>query len=108
MLEARRLVLFASGLGMTLPIPAAFLKSYPVLVICFSASTLSYATFSTMMLTLPADLYPAGSVASVSGMGGTGAGIGTIIPLRTSIILIYLMDGDGGRVATLPNSRRSP
>jgi ACS family hexuronate transporter-like MFS transporter len=78
-LKARRLVLFASGLGMTLLIPVAFLKSYPILVICFSASTLSYAAFSTMMLTLPADLYPAGSVASVSGMSGTGAGIGTII-----------------------------
>ena len=27
---------------------------------------------------LPADIYPPGSVASVSGMSGTGAGIGTI------------------------------
>jgi ACS family hexuronate transporter-like MFS transporter len=31
-----------------------------------------------MILNLPADLYPTGSVASVSGMSGTGAGIGTI------------------------------
>ncbi|HEY6392802.1 MAG TPA: MFS transporter, partial [Bryobacteraceae bacterium] len=34
--------------------------------------------FSTIILTLPADLYPAGSVATVSGLSGTGAGIGTI------------------------------
>jgi ACS family hexuronate transporter-like MFS transporter len=33
---------------------------------------------STIILNLPADLYPSGAVASVSGLGGTGAGIGTI------------------------------
>jgi ACS family hexuronate transporter-like MFS transporter len=32
-----------------------------------------------MLLALPADLYPSGSVATVSGLSGTGAGIGTII-----------------------------
>jgi len=32
-----------------------------------------------MVLNLPADIFPTHSVASVSGMGGTGAGIGTII-----------------------------
>jgi ACS family hexuronate transporter-like MFS transporter len=31
-----------------------------------------------MVLNLPADIYPSHSVASVSGMSGTGAGIGTI------------------------------
>jgi ACS family hexuronate transporter-like MFS transporter len=31
-----------------------------------------------MVLNLPADIYPTNSVASVSGMSGTGAGIGTI------------------------------
>ena len=33
----------------------------------------------TAVLNLPADIYPTGSVASVSGMSGTGAGIGTIL-----------------------------
>ena len=31
-----------------------------------------------MILNLPADVYPTASVASVSGLSGTGAGIGTI------------------------------
>jgi len=48
------------------------------MVACFAISTLAYAAFSTMVLNLPADIYPTGSVASVSGMGGTGAGLGTI------------------------------
>ena len=75
---ARKLVVVVSGLGMTLLIPTVFTSSYAWLVSCFAVSTLAYAAFSTMLLNLPADIYPTGSVASVSGMSGTGAGIGTI------------------------------
>jgi len=76
---ARKLVVVISGIGMTLLIPTVFTDSYFWLVACFAMSTLAYAAFSTMVLNLPADIYPTGSVASVSGMGGTGAGIGTIL-----------------------------
>ena len=76
---ARKLVVVISGLGMTLLIPTVFTDSYTWLVGCFAMSTLAYAAFSTMVLNLPADIYPTGSVASVSGMSGTGAGIGTIL-----------------------------
>jgi ACS family hexuronate transporter-like MFS transporter len=76
--NARKLVVLVSGLGMTLLIPTVFTTSYATLVTCFAISTFAYAAFSTMVLNLPADLYPSGSVASVSGMSGTGAGIGTI------------------------------
>ncbi len=76
---ARKLVVVICGFGMTLLIPTVFTDSYFWLVACFAVSTLTYAAFSTMVLNLPADIYPTGSVASVSGMSGTGAGIGTII-----------------------------
>lgn len=76
---ARKVVVVVSGIGMTLLIPTVFTDSYFWLVACFAISTLAYAAFSTMVLNLPADIYPTNSVASVSGMGGTGAGIGTII-----------------------------
>ena len=76
---ARKLVVVVSGLGMTLLIPTVFTDSFLWLVACFAASPLAYAAFSTMVLNLPADIYPTGSVASVSGMSGTGAGIGTIL-----------------------------
>lgn len=75
---ARKVVVVVSGIGMTLLIPTVFTDSYFWLVACFAISTLAYAAFSTMVLNLPADIYPTNSVASVSGMGGTGAGIGTI------------------------------
>lgn len=77
--SARKIVVVICGLGMTLLIPTVFTNSYFWLVACFAISTLAYAAFSTMVLNLPADLYPTTSVASVSGMSGTGAGIGTII-----------------------------
>ncbi|MBO0720143.1 MAG: MFS transporter [Blastocatellia bacterium] len=75
---ARKFVVVISALGMTLLIPTAFTNSFSLIVICFGIATLSYAALSTMVLNLPIDLYPTGSVASVSGMSGTGAGMGTI------------------------------
>ena len=76
--RARKAVVLVSGIGMTLLIPTVFTDSFLWLVACFAASTLSYAALSTMILNLPADVYPTHSVATVSGMSGTGAGIGTI------------------------------
>lgn len=75
---ARKFVVVISGLGMTLLIPTVFTTSYFWLVACVAISTLAYAALSTMVLNLPADIYPTGSVASVSGLSGTGAGLGTI------------------------------
>jgi ACS family hexuronate transporter-like MFS transporter len=75
---ARKAVVVIGGLGMTLLIPTVFLNSLGPIVACFALSTLSYAAVSTMILNLPADVYPTQSVASVSGLSGTAAGIGTI------------------------------
>ena len=86
---ARKCVVVICGLGMTLLIPVVFTDSFFWMVAFISISTLAYAAFSTMVLNLPADIYPTTSVASVSGMSGTGAGIGTII----SVYLIgYVSD----------------
>jgi ACS family hexuronate transporter-like MFS transporter len=75
---ARKLVVVLGGAGMTLLAPTVFVESFALMVACFAVSTFSYAALSTMILNLPADVYPTGSVASVSGLSGTGAGIGTI------------------------------
>jgi MFS transporter, ACS family, aldohexuronate transporter len=75
---ARKIVVLVGGLGMTLLAPTVWIDSYVVLVACFAISTFCYAAVSTMILNLPADVYPTASVASVSGLSGTGAGIGTI------------------------------
>ncbi len=77
--RARKLVVVAGGIGMAMLIPTVFTSSYAAIVALVAVSTFAYAAFSTMMLALPADLFPSHSVASVSGLSGTGAGIGTIL-----------------------------
>lgn len=85
--RSRRVVAVVCGLGMSTLAGAAFTNSFAIMVTCFAVSTLAYAGFSTIVLALPGDLYPTGSVASVSGLSGTGAGIGTIMAtLLTGII----------------------
>jgi ACS family hexuronate transporter-like MFS transporter len=66
-------------LGMTTIAGAAFASNFALLIGLFAVSTFAYAAWSTMALSLPSDLYPSRVVASVSGMSGTGAGIGTIV-----------------------------
>jgi ACS family hexuronate transporter-like MFS transporter len=75
---ARKLIAVIGGLGMTLLVPTVWSSSFGVIVTCFALATFAYAAFSTIILNLPADIFPSGSVATVSGMGGTGAGIGTL------------------------------
>lgn len=76
--RSRRVVAAVSAVGMSLLGATVFFDGFPLLVGSFAIATLSYAALSTIILALPADLYPSSSVASVSGMSGTGAGIGTI------------------------------
>jgi ACS family hexuronate transporter-like MFS transporter len=64
---------------MTLLIPTIAISNFTVIITLFAVSTFSYAAWSTMGLTFPADLYPHDAVATVSGMSGAAAGVGTII-----------------------------
>jgi MFS transporter, ACS family, aldohexuronate transporter len=75
---ARKTIAVIGTAGMMCLIPTVWTSSFAVIVTCFAIATFAYAAFSTIILNLPADLFPPPSVASVSGMGGTGAGLGTI------------------------------
>ena len=75
---ARKAIGVMGAVGMTLLVPTIFVDTLPAIIACFAVSTFAYAAFSTVILNLPADLFAPPSVASVSGMGGTGAGLGTI------------------------------
>ncbi len=77
--KARKAVIWFGGLGMAMLSTTAFVSSPIALAALFGFSTFAYASFSTMILVLPSDLFPSGSVASVSGISGTGAGLGTIL-----------------------------
>jgi len=78
-LRARKLVVLLGGIGMTLLVPAIAVSNFAVLIALFAISTFSYAAWSTMGLTFPADLFPSRTVATVSGMSGAAAGVGTIV-----------------------------
>jgi len=77
--RARKAVVVVGGIGMATLAFTVGLTSFAGIVALFAVATFCYAALSTMMLALAADLYPSGSVASVSGMSGTGAGLGTIL-----------------------------
>jgi ACS family hexuronate transporter-like MFS transporter len=77
--RARRTVLLIFGPSMILLIPAAFTSRFVVLILLFAWASFAYAACSTMFLSLPADAFHTRGVGSVSGLAGTGAGMGTLL-----------------------------
>jgi MFS transporter, ACS family, hexuronate transporter len=76
---ARKALVVFGGVGVTLLIPTIFTNHLYVITLLFGLATFSYASFSTIANVLPTDLFKSDSVATVSGLSGTGAGIGTIV-----------------------------
>ena len=76
---ARKALVVFGGFGVLLLIPTIFTVKLYLITLLFALATFSYAAFSTIANVLPTDLYSSEAVATVSGMSGTGAGIGTII-----------------------------
>jgi ACS family hexuronate transporter-like MFS transporter len=78
-LKARKTVVLLGGIGMTLLVPTIAVSNFALIIALFAISTFSYAAWSTMGLTFPMDIYTGNSVATVSGMSGAAAGVGTIL-----------------------------
>jgi MFS transporter, ACS family, hexuronate transporter len=79
---ARKALIVFGGVGMTMLIPTVFTTNLYLIALLFAVATFTYAGFTTMANVLPSDLYNSQSVASVSGLSGTGAGIGTIVAFK--------------------------
>jgi ACS family hexuronate transporter-like MFS transporter len=79
---ARKALVVFGGVGVTLLIPTIFTTNLYLITLLFALSTFAYASFSTIANVLPSDVFNNESVASVSGLSGTGAGIGTIIAFK--------------------------
>jgi len=77
--EARKALVVFGGIGVTLLIPTIFTVNLATLTALFAAATFCYGSYTTIANVLPSDLFYAESVASVSGLSGTGAAIGTIV-----------------------------
>ena len=79
---ARKVPIIYGGIGMTLLIFTVFTTNLYLIALLFAMVTFTYAGFTIMANTLPSDLFASESVASVSGLGGTGTGLGTIIAFK--------------------------
>ncbi len=79
---ARKAVIIFGGIGVTMLIPTIFTANLYLMAFLFGLATFSYSAFSTMANVLPSDLFRSESVASVSGLSGTGAGLGTIVAFK--------------------------
>lgn len=87
-LAARKTTMFGSAAVMLVGIPAVLTGSPALALVLISVATLAYSSWATNILTLPADLFPNEVVASVSGLSGTGAGIGGMIfTLMTGVVV---------------------
>ncbi len=87
--RARKTVMLVTGLTMTASIGVGLVESDLVALLLSSVALLSFYGYSVNTLTLPADLVPPRLVASVSGLSGTGAGIGSIL---FTFLVGYLAD----------------
>src|ERR1700740_690642 len=77
--NARKALAVFGGVGVMLLIPTVFTVNLYLLTVLFALATFSYASFSTIANVLPSDLFTGESVATVSGLSGTGAAMGAII-----------------------------
>ena len=76
---SRKLVMAIGAVSMAAGLPAGLTSNATLSLVLIAVATFGYACWGTMMLTLPSDLFPSSTVAAVSGLSGTGAGIGGIL-----------------------------
>jgi ACS family hexuronate transporter-like MFS transporter len=96
--RARKAVIIPGALGVLLLIPAALSANLWLIAVFFGLATFSYAAFSTMANTFPADLFADNAVATMSGLGGAFSGLGTIL---STYAVGYLADHYGFRPVVL-------
>ncbi len=87
--RARRTILLMLGPSMLVLTAAVYISSYLPLVLLFAYATFAYAACSTIFLAFPADVFHTRAVASVSGLSGTGAGLGTLV---STYLIGYIAD----------------
>lgn len=86
--RARKWVCVLSAFPVLAGIPAALTHNAYWALAFISFAVWGYASWSTMGLTFPSDLFPQDVVASVTGLSGLGAGLaGTLFTLATGVLV---------------------
>lgn len=87
-IRARKWVCVLCAIPILAGIPAALTHSAYWALAFISIATWGYASWSTMGLTFPSDLFPQDVVASVTGLSGLGAGIvSTLFTLAVGVLV---------------------
>jgi ACS family hexuronate transporter-like MFS transporter len=81
----------ALGISVLLMPPIAFVTRSPVelAIVLFSIAFFGQQFWSTIMMTLPADIFPSKSVGSVAGLEGLGGALGGVV---FGLLVGYLLD----------------
>ena len=82
--KARKFVIVVGTLFMLAGIPAALAQSAMVALAFIAMVTFGFQSWINNVQTIPSDLFPEQAVASVAGLGGVGAGVGSILFLLTT------------------------
>ena len=77
--RARKLVILIAAMLMPAGIFAAFAQSAMIALALIGVVLFGFQVWINNVQTLPSDFFPDKAVASVAGLGGTGAGIGSMI-----------------------------
>jgi len=77
--RSRKVVIIVGALCMTAGIPAAFARDALVALGFISLVTFGFQAWINNVQTLPSDFFPSQAVGAVAGLGGMGAGIGSIL-----------------------------
>ena len=87
-IRARKWVCVLSSVPILAGIPAALTHSPYTALLLISLATWGYASWSTMGLTFPSDLFPQRVVASVTGLSGLGAaGVSALATLGVGVLV---------------------
>jgi ACS family hexuronate transporter-like MFS transporter len=87
--SARKLPLALFSVGLLSLGPVAFINKPLPMTICIGTATFCYAAWTTIILVMPADLFRVDSVATVSGLSGTGGGLMTVL---STYLIGYISD----------------
>jgi ACS family hexuronate transporter-like MFS transporter len=82
--RARKTVILGAALLMPAGILAAFVSSPMIALVLIGVVLFGFQVWINNVQTLPSDFFPDKTVASVAGLGGTGAGIGSMIFIFTT------------------------
>jgi ACS family hexuronate transporter-like MFS transporter len=87
--SARKLPLALFSVGLLSLAPVAFLTKPLPITVCIATATFCYAAWTTIILVMPTDLFRVDSVATVSGLSGTGGGLMTVL---STYLIGYISD----------------